>query len=95
MRFPILDNDNTFPEDCAVKKWADLALQGASVFNRPLDSSKDYKTQMIAAGFQNVVELEFKWPQNNWPKDTKLKELGRLIHQHFGYLLTVARNVDV
>ena len=32
---------------------------------------------MIEAGFQNVFELRFKWPQNPWPKDKKMKELGR------------------
>jgi hypothetical protein len=31
---------------------------------------------MIAAGFENVVEVVWKWPTNRWPKDRKMKELG-------------------
>jgi len=31
---------------------------------------------MQAAGFEDVVEMQYKWPQNRWPKDPKYKELG-------------------
>ncbi len=37
---------------------------------------KEYKNQMIAAGYENVVEKVHIWPINRWPKDKKLKELG-------------------
>ena len=33
---------------------------------------------LIEAGFDDVVEVRYKWPQNRWPKDKKLKELGEL-----------------
>ena len=36
-----------------------------------------YKEWAVAAGFENVVELRYKWPQNPWPKDPALKELGK------------------
>lgn len=78
--FPIEDNDSSFPEDCAVKKWSDLILEGTIKLGRPCDSAKDYKAMLIEAGFEDVVEVRYKWPQNRWPKDKKLKELGeRLI----------------
>lgn len=77
IKFPIEDNDNSFPEDCAVKKWADLILEGTVKLGRACDSAKDYKTQLIEAGFTDVVEIRYKWPQNRWPKDRKLKELGK------------------
>ncbi len=36
-----------------------------------------YKEQMIAAGFEDVVERKYIWPSNRWPKDKKLKEIGK------------------
>ena len=32
--------------------------------------------QLQDAGFVNVVEVRYKWPQNQWLKDPRLKELG-------------------
>lgn len=77
VKFPIEDNDNSFPKDCAVKKWADLILEGTTKLGRPADSAKYYKEQLIQAGFENVVEIQYVWPQNSWPQNRKLKELGK------------------
>lgn len=43
---------------------------------RPINSSKFYKSQLETAGFSNVVEVIYMWPQNRYPKDAKFKELG-------------------
>ncbi|RDL41874.1 Uncharacterized protein BP5553_01853 [Venustampulla echinocandica] len=83
IKFPIEDNDNSFPEDCSIKKWADLILEGTTKLGRPCNTAKDYKAQLINAGFTNVVEIVYKWPQNKWPKDRKLKELGMWMHENF------------
>jgi len=45
--------------------------------NRDPGWATRYKEWMVEAGFRNVVELRFMWPQNSWPKDKKMKELGR------------------
>jgi hypothetical protein len=37
-----------------------------------------YKEQFATAGFVNVVEKKFVWPTNRWPKNKKLKEIGKL-----------------
>lgn len=84
MKFPIEDNDTSFPENCAVKKWTDFIIDAATNLGRPLDSAKDYKAQLIDAGFENVVEKKYMWPQNSWPKDRKLKELGVWMLENFG-----------
>jgi hypothetical protein len=39
-------------------------------------SPKDYRQQLLDAGFQDVVDLEYKWPTNTWPKDARHKEMG-------------------
>ena len=73
----IQDNDNSFPPNCAVRKWTELSIEAAKKLGRPLDSPTWYKQQMEEAGFQNVIETKFKWPQNRWPKDPKMRELGK------------------
>ena len=62
IKLPIEDNDNSFPEDCAIKRWTDLVLEGTTVLGRPADSAKNNKAQLIEAGFENVVEVTYKWP---------------------------------
>lgn len=52
--------------------------EAVAKFGREADSARRYKDQMIEAGFENVVEIVYKWPQNRWPKDPKLKELGKI-----------------
>lgn len=48
---------------------------------RPLDSVLNYKKQLADAGFVNVVQTEYKWPTNPWPKERKHKNLGEeLLH---------------
>ena len=32
---------------------------------------------MTEAGFEEIRELRFKWPIGGWPKDKKMKEIGR------------------
>ncbi|KAE9367287.1 S-adenosyl-L-methionine-dependent methyltransferase [Stipitochalara longipes BDJ] len=83
MRLPIEDNDNSFPKDCAVKNWTELAMEGAEKVGRSLNSAAKYKAQLEEAGFQNVVEKIFRWPQNRWPKDPEMKELGMWMLENF------------
>ncbi|KAL3426424.1 methyltransferase domain-containing protein [Phlyctema vagabunda] len=83
IKFPVEDNDNSFPENCAIRKWTDLILEGTKTLGSPCDCAKDYKDQLIEAGFTNVVETRFKWPMNRWPHDPKLKELGMWMHENF------------
>ena len=44
---------------------------------------------MIAAGFENVVEVVWKWPTNRWPKDRKMKELGESLGCQWVWLTKV------
>jgi hypothetical protein len=48
--------------------------------NRPADTALQYADQMRAAGFEDIHQSLFKWPQNRWPKDPKMKELGMWTH---------------
>ena len=79
LSLPVMVDDNSWPEDSAMKKWSALLVEAAAKFGRFADSAKSYKAQMTAVGFENVVEIQFKWPLNRWPKDKKLKEWGTLL----------------
>ncbi|CAM1509719.1 Fc.00g000540.m01.CDS01 [Cosmosporella sp. VM-42] len=74
--FPITSDDGTMTEDSAVSKWVTQLLDGTRAIGRPFDGAKKYKEQLEAQGFTNVTQIIYKWPQNKWPKDAKLKELG-------------------
>ncbi|KAE8418606.1 S-adenosyl-L-methionine-dependent methyltransferase [Aspergillus pseudocaelatus] len=49
----------------------------AKMFGKDFDTVKNWRSQMENAGFVNVREDVYKLPQSPWPKDPKLKELGR------------------
>lgn len=74
--FPIECDDGTMTKDSALWKWSNLMLDGTIKSGRPVNSAKDYKDQLEAAGYINVVERRYVWPLNRWPKDKKLKEIG-------------------
>ncbi|KAF2431682.1 S-adenosyl-L-methionine-dependent methyltransferase [Tothia fuscella] len=74
--FPLKCQDNTFPPNCALHQWGLKIEAGMKIFGRELAATK-YKQYMLDAGFVDVVEVPFVWPQNTWPKDPKLKELGK------------------
>lgn len=71
-------DDDSWPADSALRKWNALMVESAANLGRYSNSAEAYKVQLQAAGFQNVVEMQFKWPQNPWPKDKHLKKLGTL-----------------
>jgi hypothetical protein len=57
---------------------SDLIMQSGAAIGRFTDSATRYKEQLAAAGFTNIQETIYKWPQNRWPKDPKYKQLGML-----------------
>jgi hypothetical protein len=62
--------------DSTIIKWDNLCIEAAKNLGRWINSASLYKEQMTAAGFENVVEVVYKWPTNQWPKDRKMKEMG-------------------
>lgn len=58
-------------------KWQNGLLEASKTLGRPLGECDQYKAILQRSGFVNVQEIIYKWPSNSWPKDRKLKELGR------------------
>lgn len=74
--FPLLSQDGTLSPDTALWQWADKLVKGLQIFQREVATPR-YKLLMEEAGYVDVKEVQYVWPQNPWPKDRKLKELGR------------------
>ncbi|KAI5808636.1 S-adenosyl-L-methionine-dependent methyltransferase [Peziza echinospora] len=51
--------------------------KAALKIDRPLIVARGIKAKMEAAGFRDVVEIKKTWPIGDWPKDPRLKELGK------------------
>jgi len=75
--YPFKVDDDSLPPNPALQKWCQLMLEGCAKAGRSIDSARHFKKQLEEVGFVDVVEQQFKWPQNRWPKDKKYKELGR------------------
>jgi hypothetical protein len=53
-------------------------VEGARLLNREMVMANTVKQAYEEAGFVDVHERVFKMPINAWPKDERLKELGRM-----------------
>ena len=74
--FPISCDDHTLTPDCSLLRWTQLLIQATDMIGRHLTVSPRFKDMMREAGFEDVVELRFKWPINTWPRDQRMKQLG-------------------
>lgn len=74
--FPMVSDDNSIPLDSALWTWNQHMINSGIISGRRCDIAWRYAEWMRAAGFVDVVELEYKWPQNRWPKEPKDKQLA-------------------
>ncbi|KAG6114081.1 hypothetical protein E4U31_006543 [Claviceps sp. LM219 group G6] len=65
-------------EGTAHAKWVSLIVEVAQRGGRDWTKTVHYATWLREAGFVNVTEKRFGNPINTWPKDERLKQIGRL-----------------
>ncbi|KAK4032739.1 S-adenosyl-L-methionine-dependent methyltransferase [Parachaetomium inaequale] len=73
---PLTCDDGTFPDDCPLAQWNRHLVDGSAKHGASMRSAELYKQQLLDVGFQDVVQVEYKWPINTWAKDSKHKEIG-------------------
>ncbi|KAK3905094.1 hypothetical protein C8A05DRAFT_31090 [Staphylotrichum tortipilum] len=73
---PIQSDDGTLKDDSAILRWNRMLVVASEKLGASLNSGRSYKQQLLDAGFEDVTQVEYKWPLNAWPKDAKYKELG-------------------
>jgi hypothetical protein len=76
-------DDGTLSEDCPLSQWARHMMDASAKLGAGFDGGSKYKQYLIDAGFEDVVEVTYKWPINTWPKDAKHKEIGTVTSSYF------------
>lgn len=69
-------DDDSLPEHSYLLQWDRLLVEASLKFGAPLNSALKYKEQLAEVGFTNIVQTEYPWPTNTWPKDRHAKLIG-------------------
>lgn len=75
---PVFCDDGTFPEDSASVKWAHWFDEACIKIGQPVPKLEQYGKWLEEVGFVDIQERILKRPTNDWPKDPKMKEIGRV-----------------
>lgn len=62
---------------------AQLAIECGERFGKTFLIQERMKDLITQAGFEDVVELKYKWPIGAWSTDQKLKDLGNWNMHHW------------
>ncbi|KAL8409210.1 hypothetical protein RB594_007597 [Gaeumannomyces avenae] len=81
--FPVRCDDGSLPADCALRRWSDLLMEAGRRSGFALDTCGQAADMMRQAGFVDVVQLPYTWPMNRWPRDQRLKQIGRWNEENF------------
>ncbi|KAL4915705.1 S-adenosyl-L-methionine-dependent methyltransferase [Aspergillus aurantiobrunneus] len=74
--FPVRSDDGTM-RGTPFETLNEQMMEGLRRVGRDGALADQYKKLMSNTGFENVVEVKYKWPQNTWPKDKYLKTIGQ------------------
>ncbi|KIX07160.1 uncharacterized protein Z518_01813 [Rhinocladiella mackenziei CBS 650.93] len=72
---PVTSDDDSM-KGSSFAQWQDLFFEATRKIGRDPEDVGKYDQWMREVGFQDVARLSYKWPQNPWPKDSFLKEMG-------------------
>ncbi|KAJ4244203.1 hypothetical protein NW762_014584 [Fusarium torreyae] len=73
----LFSDDGTLDKATNAQLWLKTLVEGSAKFGKPLDCAPTWKAKLEAAGFVDVHEDIRKVPIGTWPKDPKLKEIGK------------------
>ncbi|KAJ4168286.1 hypothetical protein NW754_013620 [Fusarium falciforme] len=72
-----LSDDGTAEKAENAQGWLKVLIEGSIKFGKSLEGAVDWKDKMQKAGFVEVRQEVRKMPIGAWPKDPKLKEIGK------------------
>ncbi|KAF5007053.1 hypothetical protein FDECE_6598 [Fusarium decemcellulare] len=94
-------DDGSIHERSAMHQWGKFFVEGGKKIGRSFTIVEDgvQRKAMEEAGFVNLEERDFKVPIGGWPKDPKLKEIGKYAQATLeqdieGYVLFMANTVE-
>ncbi|KAM0368717.1 hypothetical protein ACHAPK_006376, partial [Fusarium culmorum] len=70
-------DDETIKQAPNAQLWMKNLIEACAKFGKPVDCADKWRARLNRAGFVDVQEEIRKLPIGVWPKDSKLKELGR------------------
>jgi hypothetical protein len=73
---PVSDDGSMGPEHF-YHEWGRVVIEMGQKFGKSFTIWEESAERMRRAGFVDVVEVQYKWPMNGWPKDEKMKNIGR------------------
>ncbi|CZR55701.1 related to methyltransferase [Phialocephala subalpina] len=74
--FPIETDDESLPADSLLLDWSSKLIEASTKAGMPLDSAKLHKQRLKDAGFKEIVEKKYVWPQYIWAKEKKFQDIG-------------------
>ncbi|EKG10536.1 Methyltransferase type 11 [Macrophomina phaseolina MS6] len=75
--------DDSIPPDSALAELDGLGEEACRRIGKPGDVLYRMKGWLEEAGvWEDVTQVEYKWPTGPWPKDRRLKELGQWSRLH-------------
>lgn len=75
-------DDGTLEGATNLRYWQDLCNDAAASFKKEIRVADTLKERMERAGFVDVHEKVVKVPIGPWPKDPRMKEVGRYQREH-------------
>ncbi|KAF4958164.1 hypothetical protein FSARC_11081 [Fusarium sarcochroum] len=70
-------DDGTIEKAPNAQTWMKCLREACTKFGKPADVAAEWKARMSKAGFVDVQQQVFKLPIGAWPRDPRLKELGK------------------
>lgn len=61
----------------ALHRWNELLMEASERLGIPLTCTRNYRTQMVQAGFRRVQEQVYHWPLGAWEKGGKNQYIGK------------------
>lgn len=92
LEFTPYSDDGTLKDDSALVMWGTLMHEAFRKMGVTIPMAEDYERWLGEVGFEGVTTRIMKRPMNDWPKDPRMKEIGRVssFTQQHGRLLTRA-----
>ena len=75
-------DDGTITEDSACNVSGRLLCEAFAKLGKPILPMSEYERLLRDGGFVNINSRILKRPTNDWPKDPRMKEVGRVCHIH-------------
>ncbi|KAH8689995.1 S-adenosyl-L-methionine-dependent methyltransferase [Talaromyces proteolyticus] len=78
----LTSDDNTKDMATYTEKFQTKCIEAAEKFGKEINLAHTHKQRLIEAGFVDVRDDVIKIPVGSWPKDPRLKEIGRFWLEH-------------